>query len=150
MIVNVSNSQKTIKISKNQVKILVQEVIFHEGQTCEEVSVHFVSKFRIGKLHRDFFDDPTPTDCISFPMDEDIESPHRVLGEIFVCPEVAKEYSIKHNIDQHEEITLYIIHGLLHLMGYNDIQIEERKLMRKAEKRHMVHLKQLNLHLTSC
>jgi probable rRNA maturation factor len=83
---------------------------------CEEVNVHLVSKKTITKLHEDFFQDPTPTDCITFPFAED-----SLLGEIFICPEVAIEYANKYKKDPHQETSLYIVHALLHLLGFDDI-----------------------------
>lgn len=149
MIIHITNSQRTLKIPKESVQTLVKAVIAFEKQSCEEVTIHFISKPRICELHALYFDDPSPTDCISFPMDESTDAPYRVLGEIFVCPQVAKEYAVKHQIDPYEELSLYIIHGLLHLMGYNDIDVRERALMRKAERRHIDNLKQLKLNLGS-
>lgn len=75
-----------------------------------------------------FFQDPTPTDCITFPFDQ------KFLGEIFVCPKVAKEYDPK---KPHLETTLYIIHGILHLLGFNDIEKKERAKM-ALKQRHLL------------
>jgi probable rRNA maturation factor len=149
MIIHITNSQRTLKISKKVVQSIVEAVIAFENQSCEEVSIHFITQARICELHALYFDDPSPTDCISFPLDESPNAPYRVLGEIFVCPQVAKEYASQHQTDAYKEITLYIIHGLLHLMGYNDIDVNERAEMRKAEKRHEKNLKQLQLNLGS-
>ena len=94
----------------------------------QEVVIYFVGIRKITQLHADHFQDPTPTDCITFPLNEDI------LGEIFVCPKAALDYNPKH---PYEETTLYIIHGLLHLLGYDDIDTKERGRMRREEKRLM-------------
>lgn len=147
MIVNVEDSQTSLKISSDQVKRLVQEVIEKEGQVCDEVNIYFVDTPAICKLHEEFFDDPSPTDCISFPLDEDPEGSQisRLLGEVFICPETALAYAKKHQANPYEETTLYILHGLLHLMGHGDIEEQEAASMRKAEERHMQNLRQLNL-----
>lgn len=133
-------------ISSRAVKKIVVAVISLEKQVCDEVSVHFVTEKEICKLHREYLNDPSPTDCISFPMDDfvsDIE--YRILGEVFVCPETAVHYAHEHASDPYLECTLYIVHGLLHLMGYDDLQPKVKAVMRKAEKRHMHNLKKLNL-----
>jgi len=105
--------------------------------------IHFVDKARISELHKVFFNDPTPTDCISFPIDSPNEKSgaHHTLGEIFICPEVAIEYARPKNKDPYAEITLYLIHGILHLAGYDDLKVEDRKKMRAMEKRCMQYLK---------
>lgn len=95
----------------------------------DEVILHFVSQKKICALHAEFFDDPTLTDCISFPIDQEL------LGEIFVCPKTAIEYAKAHKVDPYEETTLYVIHGLLHLLGYDDIKPKDRKIMHKEQNR---------------
>ena len=134
MIIHILNEQDSIKISSEQVEKLVLQVLEAENCTCDEVSVTFVDTKRICALHEEFFQDDSPTDCISFPMDMEDDETYRVLGEIFVCPQAALDYNPKH---PYEETTLYIIHGLLHLLGYDDIDRKKRALMRNEEKRLM-------------
>lgn len=142
MIVNVFDQQDTLKISVEAVQHLVKRVILEEGQKCDEVNVYFVDLPSISQLHDEFFNDPSPTDCISFPMDEEEEDlPYRILGEVFVCPATAETYSAQHQTDPYEETSLYIVHGLLHLMGYDDLEEKECYLMRQAEARQMGILK---------
>jgi len=81
--------------------------------------------------------------------DENTPQESRILGDVFVCPKTAIEYSKSHGGDVYEELTLYVIHGLLHLMGYDDIEETDIVKMREAEKRHMNHLKKLDLGLSS-
>jgi len=111
--------------------------------TCAEISIQFVTKEEIGILHEDFFDDPSPTDCITFPIDP--PGPEALLGEVFVCPEVAQEYAAEHGGDSQTETILYICHGILHLLGYDDIEEKDQKEMRKYEAFLMEHLKKENL-----
>lgn len=146
MIVNIQDKQKRMRFSHDAITLIVNQVIRGEKQKCEEVTICFVTTNQICKLHKKFFDDPSTTDCISFPMDDE-EEPYRLLGEIFICPETALHYAQEHNTDPFEEVTLYIIHGLLHLMGYDDINDEDIVQMRKAEKRHMNKIKKLNYQL---
>ena len=147
MHIKIYNKQKNLRISAIDVKKLVHAVMTLEKQIVDEVSVNFVSTKAISKLHGDYFNDPSTTDCISFPLDDDSENlnGYRILGEVFVCPETAIQYAHKHALDPYEECTLYIVHGLLHLMGYDDLETKEKMTMRKAEKKHMLNLKKLNL-----
>jgi probable rRNA maturation factor len=138
--IHVLDEQSCLAINISNVKALVKAVIAFENQKAHEVTIHFVSKEKISALHAQFFDDPSVTDCISFPMDDE-EEEYRVLGEVFVCPEVAIEYADSHQGDPLIETALYIVHGLLHLMGYDDIDEKDRKLMRATEKKHIVNLK---------
>jgi len=70
-----------------------------------------------------------------------------VLGEAFICPEAAVVYCEENGGDVHEEITLYIIHTLLHMLGYDDIEPKDRTRMRQAERRWMASLQKHSLSL---
>ena len=133
--VHVSNRQKDLKISNLSVRHLVRAVLAQQKVDCREVAFYFVGEKRIISLHKQFFNDPTPTDCITFPVDQE------TLGEIFVCPKAAIDYCKTHGGNPYEETTLYIIHGILHLLGYDDLEPAKRRVMRKKEKECMAHLK---------
>lgn len=141
MKISIHNSQKDLTFSKGSAKALVEQVLAFMKVNCDEVAIYFVTKKKISLLHDQFFQDPTPTDCISFPLDE------KHLGEVFVCPKVAIEYGRKHQIDPLKETALYTIHGLLHLIGYDDLEPKAKRLMRKKEKSCMRHLERVNVHL---
>lgn len=140
MQISIINTQSDLKIPVRLIKRIVRSVISHEGRSCDEVAIHFITNEEMCALHAQFFDDPSPTDCISFPMDSDNAHGYCMLGEVFVCPAVAVSYAKKHNIVPFQELTLYIVHGLLHLMGYDDIEVGDRLAMRRAEKRHLKNL----------
>ncbi|HEY5235470.1 MAG TPA: rRNA maturation RNase YbeY [Rhabdochlamydiaceae bacterium] len=112
----------------SSVRKLVMFFLQEKKVALQEVAIYFVGIRKITQLHAEHFNDPTPTDCITFPFDD------QLLGEIFVCPKAALDYNPK---KPYEETTLYIIHGLLHLLGYDDIDSKKRALMRREEKRLM-------------
>lgn len=144
MIINVFDQQIDLHISSRQVKRLVKEVLSCEKTKCDEVSIYFVDTETICDLHQRFFDDPSPTDCISFPLDDLREhSDYQVLGEVFVCTATAIEYANKHKGSPGIETALYIVHGLLHLIGYRDIEEKDIAAMREAEARSMQQLQHL-------
>jgi probable rRNA maturation factor len=145
MHIHISNSQNDLKIPKLKIKKIVAAVIAFENQTCDEVAIHIVTVKEICGLHQTFFNDPSQTDCISLPLDDESEIHYRVLGEVFVCAKTACEYAKAHGKNANEELILYIVHGLLHLMGYDDIKTKDRTLMRAAEERHILNLKELKL-----
>lgn len=150
MKISVNNTQNSLQISTQAVKTIVKSVIAGEGQNCDEVSIYFVSTEEICQLHKDFFDDPTPTDCISFPLDEedvDNQIDYRILGDVFVCPQTALEYAEANGTDPYDETALYVIHGLLHLMGYDDLEENKVVLMREAEDRHLKKIKEMKCSL---
>lgn len=143
----VENNQTDLVIDLLTVKQIADTVISYEGHSYDEVSIYLVDMDQICSIHQDFFDDPSPTDCISFPMDEPDEEGYKILGDIFVCPKAAIDYAVMNGGDPYYETTLYTVHGLLHLLGYDDIEEVDQIEMREAEKRHMEHLKTLGLWL---
>lgn len=132
----VFNQQKDLLVSHASVKSVIQYVLEAEKRHTDEVAVYFVTTDEICKLHADFFNDPSTTDCISFPMDNEEDCGYHVLGEVFICPKTAIDYVAKEG-DPYRELTLYLVHGLLHLLGYDDIEENDREQMRAAEKRIM-------------
>lgn len=96
-----------------------------------ELSIVFVSDPMIGSIHADFMDDPTPTDVITFPADPTMES----VGEIIVSVDHAKERADALGEPFSRELTLYIVHGWLHLSGFDDRTPADRARMREAEQR---------------
>ncbi len=134
MNVNVVSAQSALPLSKEKVERLVQTFLKWKCVEVDEVAIHFVDKEEISHLHDLYFNDPSPTDCISFPIDDPMEEGYVVLGEIFVCPEVALEYVAKKGGDPYEEVLLYIVHGLLHLLGFDDQNPEDIRIMRGEEK----------------
>lgn len=152
MDIHVSNKQRNLSIKKKQIAPIIAAVLSLEKVSCNELGVHFVEKEEICRLHQNFFDDPTPTDCISLPIDPPKganEDSYCVLGDLFICPEVALEYANRHQCDPYQELTLYLVHGLLHLIGYDDMDEKNREVMRQAEGRHLKNLACLKLLLTS-
>ena len=132
------NRQRSFLFSHEKVVSLVKAVITFEGFLCDEVAIHFIGTKRMQQLHGLYFNDFSLTDCISFPIAESMG--YRALGDVFVCPQVAFTYAAAHGEDPYREVSLYVIHGLLHLMGYDDITKADQKKMRAAEARLMDHL----------
>ena len=149
MQVVIFNSQKDLSLSKKKSHIqkIVKWVLKEKKVFCDEIIFHFVTKKEIKKIHKQFFNDPTETDCITFPLDTGSKSGYKVLGEAFICPSVALDYGKEHNLNPYAELTLYIVHCILHMLGYDDIQKKEQVKMRKEEKRLLKALQQHGLTL---
>lgn len=140
MNISVINQQTDLNIDEKSVEEVVKEFLKFAKIKCDEVTLYYVSTPEICQLHADHFNDPSTTDCISFPMDDEEEMVYRVLGEVFVCPQTAIDYVKNQGEDSYQEVTLYTIHGLLHLIGYDDIDPEDELEMREQETRAMQHL----------
>ncbi len=98
--------------------------------TGGELSIVFVDDRQIAHVHADFMDDPTPTDVITFPADTSMES----AGEIIVSVDHARSRAEELGEPFSRELSLYLIHGWLHLAGYDDRAEADRAKMREAEQ----------------
>jgi probable rRNA maturation factor len=137
MKVCLENKQKDLKIYRRPLQDLVEVVLSLHDLQPDFVYISLVTAKAMREIHSEHFNDPTDTDCMSFPIDpEGIHHPH-VFGQIVVCPKTAILYSQCHQTDAYDELALYIVHGLLHCLGYDDIDPKDRREMRKEEARMM-------------
>lgn len=143
--ITVRSLQKDLPISSDSVKKAIACLLAHLKVRTDFLSVYFVTNKKISLLHSKFFKDPSPTDCITLPIDSPLSpsSPH-CLGEVFICPATALAYAQKHQIDPYEETTRYLVHGILHLIGYEDTTPKLKAQMRRKETQCLKHLKKFN------
>lgn len=130
----------------------MREVLSILNVITDEVSVFFVSDPFICRLHDRFFQDPSTTDTISLPLDQyDVYGDdHHILGEVFINPAAAEDFLKRqghpiNSLSLYEELTRYLIHTLLHLCGYDDINLEDRKKMKRKENQLLCTLKKRDL-----
>jgi len=103
-----------------------------------ELSIVFVSDSAIGKIHDDFMGDPNPTDVITFPANRAMGS----AGEIIVSVDHARSRAKELGEPFSRELSLYLVHGWLHLAGYDDRNDTDRAAMRIAEQQALAILDQ--------
>lgn len=113
---------------------------FQGGCPQGELSLAFLTDDGLAQVHGDFMNDPTATDVITFEGDPSIGQ----AGEICVSVDTAARYvgvvspsASNQNLQRKfsAELTLYVVHGWLHLAGYDDLQPAKKRRMRTAEKR---------------
>jgi len=106
---------------------------FEGGPGEGELSIAFLTDAALARLHADFLQDPSTTDVITFEAQPSLGS----AGEICVSADTARSFAASHDRDFSEELTLYVVHGWLHLAGYDDLKPEKKRRMRAAEARAM-------------
>ncbi|GAB3245869.1 rRNA maturation RNase YbeY [Arthrobacter pigmenti] len=100
-----------------------------------ELSIILVDTDAMEKLHIEWMDEPGPTDVLSFPMDElrpgipGNPSSAGVLGDVVLCPAVAEEQAAAAGHSTGDELLLLTTHGILHLLGYDHEEPEEKREM---------------------
>ena len=108
----------------------VRAALAHGGRPRIDVDVALVSDRRLSAIHERFLGDPSPTDVISFDLGEDDGSP---AGEIYVSVDRARAVARERGVAVGRELQLYLVHGALHLCGYDDRSSRDRRRMRDAE-----------------
>ncbi|WP_426985707.1 rRNA maturation RNase YbeY [Pseudarthrobacter sp. Y6] len=100
-----------------------------------ELSILLVDEPAMEKLHIELMDEPGSTDVLSVPMDEltpgtpDRPTPQGMLGDIAVCPQVAQVQAVDAGHSLQDEMLLLTTHGILHLLGYDHAEPEEKEEM---------------------
>ena len=96
-----------------------------------ELALVFLTDDALARLHADFLDDPSKTDVITFPGDRQ----DNLAGEICVSVDRARAEAQKRARPFALELTLYLVHGWLHLAGFDDLTPKGRREMRLGERR---------------
>ena len=135
---DILNAHPRLRIDKKAVAHVIATLDAHRdkflgGCPDGELSLAFLTDAKLAKLHDDYLNDPTTTDVITFEGQPALGA----AGEICVSADTAAAYSEKHARDFSEELTLYVVHGWLHLAGYDDLQPAKKRKMRAAEARAM-------------
>ena len=119
-----------------------------------ELSLLFVDESTIAELNERFLGTSGPTDVLSFPMDEelppggrqpdqggrgpgapsDLSDPPALLGDVVVCPVVAGKQALERGVPADDELSLLVVHGVLHLLDYDHAEPEETAVMRRREQ----------------
>ena len=102
----------------------------HGGQPELELAIVFVDEDFLCGLHQRFLDDPSPTDVLSFDLGQG-PGPE---GEVYVSVDRAREVSTARSTSLQRELALYVVHGVLHLCGFDDQSDGDREAMRAAER----------------
>ena len=108
----------------------IEGVIIEEGKTLGEINYVFCNDDYLHKINLDFLQHDTFTDIITFPTTDDKEI---ISSEIFISLDRVKDNSIVLSTDFKSEFLRVVVHGILHLVGYDDKTKQQAKLMREKE-----------------
>lgn len=111
-----------------RVRTAAAAVLVAEGRPEANLSVSLTDDEEIAVLHAEYLGVPGPTDVISFPLEDDF-APESVLGEVVVSVDTAAREATERGLPFEHELLLYVIHGTLHLLGYDDREEAERTRM---------------------
>jgi probable rRNA maturation factor len=136
-----SNRQRTMAVCSKTLKRLFMAAMDAVGMTDSDISLAIVNDKVIADLHETWLGIPGPTDVLSFNLSSpEYAQPshhgkrHGIHGEIIASAETALREARVYSWSPEHELSYYLIHGLLHLVGYDDQTPSERISMRRKER----------------
>jgi probable rRNA maturation factor len=122
----VLSDRQELSVDVADLEALARDTLRSEGIRDAELSVSLVTEDEIAGLHHRYLGEAGATDVLSFPLEEDGDHGEpRLLGDVVICPAVAS----RQNTDLQAEVRLLLVHGILHLLGYDHEEEEERRAM---------------------
>jgi len=133
------NSQKRVQLVLPPLERFARRSLRQLNLKSDNVAIAFVTDAEIARLNKTYRKKNKPTDVLSFPAPSSAKRPNRnkFLGDIAIAPAVARRYAKKNGRSLQTEICVLILHGLLHLLGYDhetdrgQMDRVEHKLRRK-------------------
>ena len=129
--VELSDTQSHLKVDPDAIVRLVRGVLEAEDVSAAAISVALVDDATIRGVNRRHLGHDWPTDVISFPLSDPGEP--GLSGELVVSAETAAAAARRAGVSARDELALYLVHGLLHLCGYDDTAADDRDAMRDRE-----------------
>ncbi|MBV8600672.1 MAG: rRNA maturation RNase YbeY [Candidatus Eremiobacteraeota bacterium] len=130
MPVALSNRVRKSGVPARAVRVVAQRLLEAVGRPDATLSLSLVDDAAIRELNRRFRGKDEPTDVLSFPLDEG-----DLLGDIAISVETARRQAADYDAPLEREIERLLIHGILHLLGHDHLERDERTRMEKEERR---------------
>jgi len=130
--VNISSSQTALRVPRKKITALVEFTASAESTPLDEVDIAIVTSRQIAALNRRYLQHAGATDVLSFNLSVPGGS---VTVQVIVCADLAVREARSRRVGPQRELMLYILHGLLHVMGYDDTtpQAAEKMYARQEE-----------------
>ncbi len=129
-VIDVADRQEALKVDRRRIVHAVEMVLHEAGVARAEISVAVVDDATIHALNRQYLEHDYATDVLSFVLER---APDELEGEVIVSAETAASRAPEFGWTACEELLLYVIHGTLHLVGYDDGTSDDRETMRARE-----------------
>lgn len=131
IVVEISDTQDRLRVDTAALAGLAREVLAMEGVGRASISIALVDDPTIHALNRRHLDHDWPTDIITFRLSD--EDDPELAAELVISAEMARDTARKAGTDPRDELALYVVHGLLHLCGYDDLDPVAAGAMRRRE-----------------
>lgn len=135
--IEITNHQTAHPVDEGLMQRAVEAVLVGEGIAEAEISVAVVDDAAIHLLNRRHLDHDYATDVLSFILERDQQ---RLEGEVVVSADTAAAQAEAFGWSAADELLLYVVHGVLHLVGYDDYSESDRQVMRSREQKYLAAL----------
>lgn len=131
--IDILDKQRAVRVGAAWLERVVRKALAREGVERAEISILLVGDRRMAKLHEEWLGIPGPTDVITFDLTEGGPA-DGLHGDIAVSAETARRMARELGWAPRHEVAYYVVHGLLHLAGYDDLEPDKRRAMRARER----------------
>jgi len=134
MKITLQNQQKKVSLQTAKIRKLILKVL--KGERVKEsgwINICFVDNPQIKKFNAKFLKSKTSTDVLAFNLSDKKEK-NVILADIMISTQEALKQAAKFKTTTDYELSLYVVHGLLHILGFGDHTPAQIKLMRKKER----------------
>lgn len=132
--IDVALEHEPFSVDCERLREAVRLVLVDHGVTKGNISLAVVDDATIHDVNRRFLNHDEPTDVVTFVLEE---AENSLDGEIVLGAEVAARMAAELGVPAGDELLLYVIHGALHLVGYDDLSDEPRAEMRRCERQYL-------------
>jgi probable rRNA maturation factor len=136
MKVSIATPQEIVPIDRGRMREIVRTVLQGEKVLDAEISLAFVDNPTIHRLNQRYLQHDEPTDILTFPLSE--PGARKLAGELVIGVEVGQAQALNRGHDIMTELALYVIHGLLHLCGYDDHTDADIAAIRQRERHYLL------------
>jgi probable rRNA maturation factor len=135
--ISVINNQKTISLTPSKVRIIkkvISVVLDKERYSGKaHITVSLLDDKDIRRLNLKYLGKDKPTDVLAFDLSLECRS-KQLIADIIISCQTAKSNSALYGTSPEEELYLYVAHGMLHILGYDDRTLKQRLKMHKRQK----------------
>ncbi len=128
----ISSTQKAMRVPRKKIPELVDFVSRCEGATVADVDIAVVDKKEMAAMNRKYLQHIGPTDVLSFDLSDNLTL--GIVAQLVVCGDVAVTEAKARGHSPARELMLYVVHGLLHMMGYEDSSVRGAAKMHAREE----------------
>jgi len=137
MDITLKDLQKRVRLNSSQILTITKAILRHEHVNQATLSIVFVSHQRIRALNKKYLNRNHTTDVLAFDLRDNASLKGKskvVIGDVIISMDAALKSINTYQTTLSQELALYVVHGILHLLGYDDHKSADVKRMRRKEQ----------------